>query len=208
MHKSLIILIVLTVVVLVAILMTSPTCKNAVGSIFGGKGKRVEAPKAPRIAPRSDVSSRNLSTNPDHPANLPVSTPAVTPVQPKTEVKSDPQFRVLSGNVLDMFNSILDVEAEFGITEEEINRRAEKYKNDHIDIHEEEVTRHRSIIRSQFDEADALLRDGYQRNFTHQKKPNTEEAIIAMREEKLMNGEDLTQKRKKPAKMVMTTRKH
>lgn len=209
MHSSLTILIILTVVVLIAILMTSPTCKNAVGAILKGKKKRVEKPTNPPSAPAVEAPAPKkpqVASAPKPRAPTPVvQSPAkVEASQPQMEVKSDPQYRVLTGNVLDMFNNTVDVQSEFGVTDEQIDLMARQYKVDHLDVHKEEVTRHRSFVRSAYEEADAKLREGFQQMMVFGKKPNTEEAIIAMREEKITKGEDLTNKRKKPIKMVMS----
>lgn len=222
MHSSLTILIILTVVVLIVILMTSPTCKNAVGSILKGKKKETSSDALTstagpsvekKVASREEASklqqrkaAETMETYKKAQSGVVQSPAKVESSQPRVEVKSDPQFKVLSGNILDMFNNTVDVEKQFGLTESQINELAMKYKAEHLDVHREEVTRHRSFVRSDLDEADAKLRDGFQKSTLIGKKPNMDETVIAMREEKLANGEDLTRKKKGPVQMVLATK--
>jgi len=236
MHTSLTILIILTVVVLIVILMTSPTCKNTVGALLGRKKveakPKVAAKKsevsASKAAPKKKSTLESLAkpTNTD----MKAAAKALNKPQPKTPVKATPEVPkvapietpkvaqtetpkvnashpVLNGSVLDMFNNTLDVKSEFGLSEEQIDALAKEYKTTHLDVHKDEVTRHRSIVRSHLEEADAKLRDGFSANVAGGKKPNTEDAIIAMRQERLDKGESLTEKRKKTAKMVLSRKR-
>lgn len=215
MKTSLTILIILTVVVLVVILMTSPTCKNAVGAVLGKKKALQTTPpvQKPTVKsiPRPSSAEMKTASNAMKPKSVPVEHRPVGPQvhtlaqsnvpisQPRQEVMSDPKFEVLSGNILDMFNSTMDVSAEFGLTDEQVDAMAREYKASHLDVKKEEVTRHRSIIRSQLDEADAKLRDGFQRPTG--RKQTAEDSIIAMREERLSRGEDMMDHRKPSAKL-------
>jgi hypothetical protein len=221
MHTSLTILIILTVVVLIVILMTSPTCKNAVGAVLGQKKVTTPSkgkPAAPQIA-AARPSVRSLP----HPSgqemksaamamqSASMHTPAapqhVSVSAPKMSVMSDPKYPVLNGSVLDLFNSTMDVQSEFGLTEDQIDALAKDFKETHLDVKKDEVTRHRSIIRSQLEEADAKLREGYQARLMSGKKPDTEETIISMRQERLDRGEDLSEPKKVTAKIAIIPRK-
>jgi hypothetical protein len=226
MHTSLTILIILTVVVLIVILMTSPSCKSAVGAMLGQKkvnqpvkASKTPAPAKPSIrslpkpsgqdmkAAASALKSKVRTGATQLNTQLPAGPQAVKLEKPKTSVMSDPKYPVLNGSVLDLFNSTMDVQSEFGLTEEQIDALAQDFKETHLDAKKDEVTRHRSIIRSQLEEADAKLREGYQTRLTSGKKPNTEETIISMRQERLDLGEDLTERKKPAAKMSIVPRK-
>jgi hypothetical protein len=93
------------------------------------------------------------------------------------QVKSK-QFHVLSGNVLDMFNQRVDLEREFGLTENDLNRMAQDYKKRHLDVAKEPITRHRSVIRDQVDGMNDRLTAGFMANAKTRLKPEADELLI------------------------------
>lgn len=236
MHTSLTILIILTVVILVVILMTSPTCKSVVGVALGQKKvgnpnnlkaikgntpndrhmskvtqkaakpsvERLPRPSgeklrsAARALPtRKPVAATHVSAGPQH----------INITAPTSSLVSDPKYPTLNGNLLDLFNSTLDVQSEYGLTEEQIDALAKDFKETHLDVKKDEVTRHRSIIRSQLEQSDAKLQAGYQARLTSGKKTSVEETIIAMREERFNRGENVSEPKKSPSKLTLASRK-
>ena len=229
MHTSLTILIILTVVVLIVILMTSPTCKNAVNSVLSGKKQAPKAvqSQASNAAPAAKSSVKSIqrpaanemkkaaaAMKPQvaRPAQVQAARTAgpqqinfVPKVDVTAEVLSDPQYPVLNGNLLDMFNVTVDVQAKFGLSEEQVNAMAKEYKETFLDVKKDDVTRHRSVIRSQLDEAEMKLRGGFVK--LSGQKPSVEETLSSMREDRVQRGEELVTAKKPAPKLSITSRK-
>jgi hypothetical protein len=209
MKTSLTVLIILTVVVLIVILMTSPTCRNAVSSVLGGKKQVQKAVKStPPVASQPAKPSVNsiqrpsgsdmraaaaaMGQRPGQAPQVQSSTQPLGPQQvnfvppseaPKMEVMSDPKYPVLNGNLLDMFNNTVDVQATFGLSESQIDAMAKEYKETFLDVKKDEVARHRSIIRSHLEEAETKLRQGLTK--LSGPKPSIEESLVSMHEERV-----------------------
>lgn len=184
MKAGLIILIVLVIIVLIVILMTSPTCRNAVTGVFKGKpkvdskkisppvsqpGPVIEQVAQPIVNGKKVTSNKPVSTiAPIHGAGQTplVNQTAHAPVVPKREPVSAPKevsppAKLLTGNLFELLNPSVDVQAEFGISEAELEALARKYKEQHLDTPKPEVIRSRHLTRSGLEKAEQVSRQSF-----------------------------------------------
>lgn len=201
MKASLIILIVLVVIVLIVILMSSPTCRNAVTGVFKGKPKVENKPKLAPPAPGPIVEKQaepimngkvisspssatpqpfvngKVLSQPDLPQVAPTAAPAPAAEKPA---------KVLSGNLFEMLNPSVDVQAEYGISEEELNMLAKKYKEDHLETPKPEVIRSRHLTRSGVENAERTARQSFITASGTGKREDSEQFYTEVMRDKLM----------------------
>jgi hypothetical protein len=164
MKASLVILIALVIVVLVVILWTSPTCRNAVTGVFNKKVEKKVAPVAKPPAPIVDAVAQPIRHGFNAQAGLPVATPIQTeaPVPvPQTAPAPEAPARRLTGNLFELFNPSVDVQAEYGLSEEQLEVMAREYKAKHLDTPKPEVLRSRHLTRSGLERAEQVGRKSF-----------------------------------------------
>lgn len=84
---------------------------------------------------------------------------------PKLEVSAEnmqPIVQSLGGSVEDLFNPKTDVEAEFGISEAQLNVMARQYKSRNASQEQASVPRHRSFMRKDAEEAEESFFKSFQ----------------------------------------------
>lgn len=120
---------------------------------------------------------------------------------PQMEVQAEqhiaPQqasFRVLNGTVEDMFNTKVDVQAEFGISEEELDRLAMDYKKRHLDAPQPERLRNRAIRRTDLERSEQVLRSSFVKAAALNTRMNTEEFTVNALRKNIINAETTKQK--------------
>jgi hypothetical protein len=198
MKNSLVILIVLVIVILVAIFVTSPTCKNAVSSLFK---KPVRELATEALEDQKEVVKRDIEVANQRPA-VPTPMPSALPSQSVAAPSEDflrkrrqaqgqvsqsvhsaqnGSFRVLSGNLEEMFDVKKDVQNEFGISEAELDAMALAYKQTHLDAPKPETIRHRSVRRSDFERSEEVLRSSFANRSLGEKLNSEEMTANALR---------------------------
>jgi hypothetical protein len=218
-----IILIVVVAIILVAILMSSPTCKKAVSGIFKGKKEVASKPKvaepiAPKPKPRppQPISIPDPKQNTDNPVFPPNQQGVVQPQASVPAMVPDPQqnvdnpefpphqrgvvqpqasFPVLSGNLYNLLDPKVDVKANFGISEEELNVMARKYKETPLDTPKPEIIRNRYVNRSAMERAENVLLQSFISSTGSGQRPDTEQLVVEVMRDRVASEQRGKEKR-------------
>lgn len=100
--------------------------------------------------------------------------------QPKAQAKQ-PQTQVeeivpiVQGSIENLFDGKLSVEAEFGLTEAQIDQMAREYHDKHLAQKKNGKTRHRSLRQAETDVAETKLRNSFMKLHSNNKRIDTEE---------------------------------
>lgn len=87
-------------------------------------------------------------------------------------------FPVLSGNLYSLLDSKVDVKSNFGISEEELNAMAKKYKETHLDVPKPEIIRNRHLNRTAAENAEAVLLQSFINSAGSGQRPDTEQLVV------------------------------
>lgn len=120
---------------------TPPTIQQAqrIVSPVASNGPILESGQGPQAAPLEEVAQ-----------------------QPMVEqVKVNAPAKLLTGNLFEMLNPSVDVQAEFGISEAELDVLARKYKKQHLDTPKPEVIRSRHLTRTGLENAERVSRQSF-----------------------------------------------
>lgn len=110
------------------------------------------------------------------------------------QVQPQASFRVLNGTVEDMFNTKIDVQSEFGVSEEELDRMAMDYKKRHLDAPQPERLRNRAIRRTDLERSEQVLRSSFVKAAALNTRMNTEEFTVNALRKNIMSAESTKQK--------------
>lgn len=90
-------------------------------------------------------------------------------------VKSEQRLPVLSGSLEHLFDIKTDVEAEFGITDQQLTSMAMDYKKRLLSEHKESISRNRGIRRTEIELAERNLRESVKAQATASQRLDMEE---------------------------------
>lgn len=123
--------------------------------------------QAPPVAQQAErVASPVASNGPIHGSGQ-VNTNRSAPAQEQvsTQQASAPRVnasaKLLTGNLFELLDPSVDVQAEFGISEAELDVLAKKYKEQHLDTPKPEVIRSRHLTRTGLENAERVSRQSF-----------------------------------------------
>ena len=112
------------------------------------------------------------------------------PEQVTEPARVQPQsFKVLNGSIEDMFNTRVDVQKEFGISEEQLNVMASDYKKRHLETPKPEVLRNRFIRKSEMERSEQVLRSSFVNAAALNARINVEEFTVNALRKNIMASE-------------------
>uniref|UniRef100_A0A6C0CIE1 Uncharacterized protein n=1 Tax=viral metagenome TaxID=1070528 RepID=A0A6C0CIE1_9ZZZZ len=207
MKAGLMILIVLVIIVLIFILISSPTCRSVVSGVFKGKPKvdsKKEQVAASNPGPVIDqiaqpIMNGKVVPNVPHPVPQEYCGPQGRVVPPSTHnlgaLEAPPivtqaahpvSAKKLTGNLFELLDPSIDVQAEFGISEEELMTLAKRYKEQHLDTPKPEVIRSRHLTRSGLENAEKVSRQSFITSAGTGKRVDGEEVFTTVMRDRLL----------------------
>lgn len=92
-----------------------------------------------------------------------------------SDLKVPEKIPVLNGSVENLFNAKSDIEAEFGITESELDQMAREYKQRHLSNKKPHVARNKALRRREVEAAERKVRESMKGMAVQNQRFDTEE---------------------------------
>jgi hypothetical protein len=107
------------------------------------------------------VAKPIVSNKPQQTAPAPVPQINQAVERPMPPVSAPQPAKLLTGNLFELLDPSVDVQAEYGISEAELEVLAKKYKEQHLDTPKPEVIRSRHMTRAGLENAERVSRQSF-----------------------------------------------
>jgi len=213
---TLVVIVVIVIIVILLFVLATPSCRNFVSGTHSKESKKVskshqsveleqasreEAARKIREAHKPTKSEPQKNIFPAKPI-LSHATPGTNPrkvTQEKDQVQAQPDLSipervpVLKGRLENLFDFVPNAAAEFGLTDEQVDRMARDYHAKHLADKKPQQIRNRNIIRRDAELADQKLRSSFVSMAANKTQRGSEFVNEAM-QKKIMSGKTESRK--------------